>query len=57
MQILHTVIAVIMLIMAAYFTFNFTMCCFMKRATIQDVVKSAITAAGLALAALYVLHW
>lgn len=57
MQILHTVIAVVMLIMAAYFLLVFMVGTINTRATLRDVIYQSYAAAGLALAALYVLHW
>ena len=57
MQTLHTVIAVTMLVAVAYFFACFIAGIFERRATMHDVIKNSYAAAGLALAALYVLHW
>lgn len=57
MQTLHTVIAIIMLVVATYFLLLFMVSTINTRATLKDVIYQSYAAAGLALAALYVLHW
>ena len=57
MQILHIVIAVIMLILAAYYAGMSITGMFVPEAELKLQMATSATAAGLALAALYVLHW
>lgn len=57
MQILHIIIAIIMLIMAAYYTWLSIAGIFIQEAKLELHIASSVAAASLALAALYVLHW